>query len=72
MGYNRYVGDPYWFTARYPGKCKGCGQKFPKGSQVFKYKDGSLFGEACGCGDAHQRDFESHAFDEMVYNGYNY
>lgn len=72
MSYRRYQGDPYWFTARFPGVCKGCGKPFKKGEQVFKYKDGSLFGDKCGCGEAHQRDFEACAADEAFYNQGSY
>jgi len=67
----RYKGDPYWITLRFLGKCASCGAELPKGSEAFKYKDGSLYGEACGCGEEASREFSCAADDEDLYmSGY--
>lgn len=65
----RYSGDPYWITCKYPGKCRKCGATIKKGSKAFRYKDGSLYGGDCGCGDAASADFEACAFDEAMCTG---
>jgi hypothetical protein len=36
------------FTANYPGRCAGCGERFEEGDSVF-YSDGEVHGEDC-CG----------------------
>jgi len=63
-----YDGDPYWITLRYPGMCAGCGCKISKGTDAFRYKDGSLYGEACGCGETAENDFQALAHDECMYH----
>jgi len=67
--YQSYSGDPYWITCRYNGKCTKCGTPILKGQQAFKYKDGGLHGESCGCGEAAERDFASCAADEAFMSG---
>ena len=68
---NHYQGDPYWMTARYPGKCAGCHRPFPKGEQVFRYKSGKVFAESCHCGDSESARFDEHARAEYAYcSGY--
>lgn len=63
----RYVGDPYWVTARYPGTCAKCGTPFPKGTRVFYYPKGKrLYSEACAVAAAN--DFEAAAADEAFMN----
>ena len=70
MSYGRrYGGDPYWLTVRYPGKCAKCGTTIGRGAQAFRYKDGSLYCEAAGCGGAESSSFEAAAFDEAVTTG---
>ena len=67
--FKRYSGDPYWTMARYSGKCAGCGKPFPALSRVFRYSNGSMHAEACGCGDHAARDFEAGAMDEALMSG---
>ena len=64
-----YNGDPYWLTCKYPATCAACSAPIRKGDRAFRYKSGKLFGEACGCGETHQADFDACAFDEAVYTG---
>lgn len=68
----RYAGDPYWLTLKFVGKCAGCGAEMKAGSQGFRYKNGQIFGEACGCGRKNEQDFISCAEDEDMYNGGGY
>ena len=66
-----YKGDPYWMTAKYPGKCAGCGKDFAKGEEVFRFKSGQMFAESCGCGVGESERFEELAAAEYAYcNGY--
>lgn len=64
-----YSGDPRWLTLKWPGKCTQCGAVMAAGLRAFRYKDGSLFGDECGCGDQHEREFLSAAADEEAYAG---
>ena len=65
-----YSGDPYWLTARYAGKCAGCGKPFAKGSEVFRFKSGKLFAQDCGCGVSESERFEELAAQEYAYSNY--
>ena len=61
----RYSRDPYWMTAKYPGKDKN-GKPFRAGERVFYYpltKTVLTGAEA----EAAARDFAAHAFDEDGY-----
>jgi len=62
----RYKGDPYWLTARYPGKCAKCGRAFTKGTDIFRYKDGTIYADTCA--EAASREFEAAAADEDLYS----
>ena len=63
--------DPKWITARYLGKCEGCGETINKGDDAFYYPKGKhIYGKGCGCGDAEWRSFESARCDEEVYQGH--
>ena len=65
----RYAKDPYWTKARFVSKCSKCGGSIKKGADIFYYpRTRSVFCESDNCGGAASRDFESCAFDEMVYN----
>ena len=69
----RYQGDPYWLTARFNSKCHGdkgnCQQGIKKGEQAFYYPNGKhIYAVPCGHAESNSVDFESHAFDEMIYN----
>lgn len=64
MAYPRYSGDPHWIVARYPGTCADCGAEIKKGSRAFRFKDGSLFGDSCGCGRRESQKFDCAAEDE--------
>jgi len=61
-----YNGDPYWLTARFAGTCSGCGKPLAKGEQVFRFKNGKLFAESCGCGIYESQQFEQIAQDEYL------
>jgi hypothetical protein len=63
-----YHGDPYWLTAKYPGTCAGCGKPFVKGERVFRFKNGKLYAERCGCGTHESASFQAAAADEYTYN----
>lgn len=65
----RYSGDPYWITCEYPGTCRRCRKTIDKGDRAFKYKDGSLYGGECGCGEQASREFYGAADDEDFYMG---
>lgn len=43
------LGKPRIFTARYDGRCSGCGDRFFAGEEVF-YEDDELYAAEC-CGD---------------------
>lgn len=60
-----YRNDPFWLTAKF-GNCKEC--KAPlKGKQAFYYPlTKECFCEKCG--EKHSADFNSHKFDEAIYN----
>lgn len=61
MSFRRQGGDPYWIFLKFHGKCAkaGCGAHLPKGSRAFRYKDGSLYGDKCGHGEAAAADFNA-------------
>ena len=60
-----YKGDPYWTTGRF-GYCEECKVGL-RSKRVFYYPNGKkAFCEQCGT--KHANDFQSHSFDEMVYN----
>ena len=65
--YNRYAGDPHWITCRWPGKCASCGAAIAPGERAFRYKTRQLYGDACGCGQAHEFEFAAAAQDESNY-----
>lgn len=65
-----YSGDPYWIACKYPGKCSQCGKAIEKGNRAFRYKNGDLLGEACGCGEQASREFQCAAADEDLMSGY--
>lgn len=60
-------GDPYWMTARFPGKCAKTGEPFAKGARVFRYKSGECYAGAAAAAAA--ADFKSCADDEAFMNG---
>ena len=52
------MAKPYWIRARWPSKCKRCGQAIAKGSRAFYYPIGKeLYCESDNCGQACERDF---------------
>ena len=59
-------GDPYWMTAKYPGRDKN-GTPFPKGTKVFYYPSTKTFLIGREAEEA-ARDFQSHKQDEDFYN----
>lgn len=62
-----YAGDPRWIVAKF-GNCAECGAPI-KGKEVFYYpKHKQCFCKDCGAAQKNSADFESCAFDEMVYN----
>lgn len=65
----RYQGDPHWITTRYPGQCAGCRTEIAAGEEAFRFKSGSLYGKACGCGDRESSGFEAAAMDEDMMAG---
>jgi len=50
-----YQGDPYWTTARFPGKCHDCGRPIRQGDRIYYYPKGKhiLCADPCGK-DAHR------------------
>lgn len=43
--------DPYWTTARYKSKCRGCGAEIQKGDRFFYYpaqQQAYCAGDNCG------------------------
>jgi hypothetical protein len=60
----RYAGDPKWIICRYRGVCRRCKGEIKRGERAFRYKDGSLYCDSDGCGQAESRSFEAAAFDE--------
>lgn len=59
-------GDPYWLTAKYPGKDKN-GKPFKKGEKVFYYPKTKTILTGPEAEKA-AKDFDSASFDEDVYN----
>jgi hypothetical protein len=66
-GYPSYQGDPYWVD-NVTGPCRKCGNQIERGS-AFRYKDGSLYCEANGCGQEAEADFQSMAHDDWMLGG---
>ena len=63
-----YSEDPYWLTAKYSGKCAGCGASFARGEQVFRFKNRKVYAASCGCGIYESERFEQLAQDEYLYS----
>ena len=63
----RYVGDPYWMTAKFPGSCSKCDKTFQKGERVFYYPKGPFaFPESCH-GNENASDYFGAMADEEQY-----
>ena len=63
-----YSKDPKWLTARYPGRCAGCGESIRRGSEIFYYPIGrKVFSGKCA--DDASRDFQSMTASES-YDAY--
>ncbi len=59
----RYAADPRWITTRYPGECKGCRSKIPKGARVYYFpRSRTILCESCGEPEAAR--FNAEAWDE--------
>lgn len=63
----RYEGDPYWVTVNRNSSCY-CGKTIFLGERAFRYKDGTLLGEPCGCGCQAEREFLAAVEDEEFMN----
>lgn len=63
-----YSGDPYWMTAKFPGKCAKTGEPFKCGERVFYYprERKAYAGKAAEQAAA---DFAACAQDEAFANG---
>jgi hypothetical protein len=62
--------DPYWMSARFPGKCARCGKEIKKGEQIFYYPNTrAVYCDGDNCGGQEARDFAAAASDENIYNG---
>lgn len=64
--------DPYWITARRPGKCAKCGEAIPVGAHGFYIPNSrTLYGAACcGAADEASRRFDAERADEAQYAGH--
>lgn len=65
-------GDPYWITARYPGRCMNpkCQGHIPTGSRAFYWPKGRML-ECRKCGEASERKFLAECQDEIMSGGWS-
>ena len=64
----RYLNDPYWITAKFPGRCSSakCQATIPRDGRAFYYPRGKFL--LCrSCGEAADREFAAAVMDEEFY-----